>query len=354
MKKVALFIVVVLSTNAWSDGDLRSAVQNPISSMISLPFKLNLDYGADNGDATILNIQPVIPVTVGDWNLVNRAIIPVAHVDGAIQGPGNPSPQPDSGSASGLGDINYTLFFSPVKYDKVIWGAGPSLTMKTATNDVLGSGKWSGGLSAVALTQPGWGTMGVLGRQLWSFAGDSDRKDVNQFLLEPFVNYNLKNGWFLITDMIITANWDAPSSQRWTVPLGGGAHLGVWKQDHVRYKGALARLSINLTFYGTGDNQVSESDGMDFNADGWYLLQEAKFRLNDSDWFIGGRLEYTAVDIGFDQGIDPPGVADDNLNQTQTLGLGPILSYDSHDNLFSPNRGIYAAGRDRSAFQDVN
>ena len=59
MKKVALFLVaVVLSTNAWSDGDLRSAVQNPISSMISLPFKLNLDYGADNGDATILNVQP--------------------------------------------------------------------------------------------------------------------------------------------------------------------------------------------------------------------------------------------------------------------------------------------------------
>ena len=223
MKKVALFLVaVVLSTNAWSDGDLRSAVQNPISSMISLPFKLNLDYGADNGDATILNIQPVIPVTVGDWNLVNRAIIPIAHVDGAIQGPNNPSPEL-GGSASGLGDINYSLYFSPVNYDKVIWGVGPSLNLPTATDDALGSGKWSGGLTAVGLTQPGWGTVGVLGRQLWSFAGDSDRQDVNQFLLEPFLNYNLNNGWFLITDMIITANWDAPSSQRWTVPVGGGA-----------------------------------------------------------------------------------------------------------------------------------
>ena len=167
MKKVALFlVVVVLSTNAWSDGDLRSAVQNPISSMISLPFKLNLDYGAENGDATILNIQPVIPVTVGDWNLVNRAIIPIAHVDGAIQGPNNPSPEL-GGSASGLGDINYSLYFSPVKYDKVIWGVGPSLNLPTATDDTLGSGKWSGGLTAVRLMQPGWGTMGVLGRQLW-------------------------------------------------------------------------------------------------------------------------------------------------------------------------------------------
>jgi len=71
--------------------------------------------------------------------------------------------------------------------------------------------------------QPGWGTYGGLVRHLWSFAGDDDRSDVNQTLFEPFVNYNLANGWYLITDMIITANWDARSGQQWTVPVGGGA-----------------------------------------------------------------------------------------------------------------------------------
>ena len=30
------------------------------------------------------------------------------------------------------------------------------------------------------------------------------------------------NGWYLVTDMIITANWDARSSETWTVPIGGG------------------------------------------------------------------------------------------------------------------------------------
>ena len=64
--------------------------------------------------------------------------------------------------------------------------------------------------------------MGVLLRQLWSFAGPSDRRSVSQFLVEPFVNYNLPEGWYLISDMVITANWNASSSQRWTVPLGGG------------------------------------------------------------------------------------------------------------------------------------
>jgi hypothetical protein len=222
---IGTVLLLALPTSVLADGgDLRSAVQNPISSLISLPFKLNIDSGASNGDAAILNINPVIPVTVGDWNLVNRLLIPVANVDGAIQGPGNPSPAPgDGGSASGLGDINYSIYFSPVKVGKVIWGVGPSINMPTASEDQLGSGKWSGGITGVALNVPKWGSMGILGRQLWSFAGDSDRRDVSQALIEPFLNYNLKNGWFLLTDIIITADWKASNSNRWTVPLGGGA-----------------------------------------------------------------------------------------------------------------------------------
>lgn len=202
-------------------GDLRSAVQNPISSLISLPFKFTFDYGAQNGDGTILNVNPVVPVTVGDWNLVSRALIPIANVDGAISRPDNPSPALGDG-ASGLGDINYSLFFSPVEYDKVIWGVGPTINLPVASDDQLGSGKWSAGITGVALAQPNWGSMGILGRQLWSFAGDSDRQNVNQTLIEPFLNYNLDNGWFLITDLVMTANWEADSGNRWTVPLGGG------------------------------------------------------------------------------------------------------------------------------------
>jgi hypothetical protein len=234
---VLIGLVIALGSNAWAEeeaggGDLRSAVQNPISSLISLPFKLNFDSGASNGDATILNIQPVIPVTVGNWNLVNRAIIPVAKVDGAIQGSNNPSPAPgDGGSASGLGDINYSIYFSPVKVDKVIWGVGPSLNMPTASDDQLGSGKWSAGITGVLLNVPKWGSMGILGRHLWSFAGDSHRRDVNQSLIEPFLNYNLDNGWFLITDMVMTVDWKASSSNRWTIPVGGGVGR-VFKVGH--------------------------------------------------------------------------------------------------------------------------
>ena len=207
---------------AGGSGDLRSAVQNPISSLISLPFKFTFDYGASNGEASFLNIQPVIPVTVGDWNLVNRVIVPLIDTDGEITGtPEMPNP-PAGDGATGLGDINYSLFLSPTKYEKAIWGLGPSISIPTATDKELGSEKWSMGPTGVVLFQPKWGTFGGLVRQLWSVAGDSDRDKVNQTLFEPFLNYNLPNGWYLISDIIITANWEADSSNTWTVPLGGG------------------------------------------------------------------------------------------------------------------------------------
>ena len=226
-------VATVLSLAAallWSTGaqaqedDLRSKVQNPVGSLISVPLKNSFDFGAPNGKAYFLNAQPVIPVTVGDWNLINRTILPIIRVPGPIAGsPVLPEGDPDkSGSQWGLGDINHTVFLSPAEPGKVIWGVGPSLTLKTASDDLTGSGKWSAGPSVVVLTQPEPWTLGVLVRQLWSFAGDSDRDSVNQFLFEPFVNYNLDQGWYLITDPALTANWDAKSKDRWTVPLGGG------------------------------------------------------------------------------------------------------------------------------------
>ena len=202
--------------------DLRAAVQNPVGAMYSLPLKFNFDYGAPNGEASFLNIQPVIPITVGDWNYINRIIAPLIDTPGQVTGtPEIPNPPPGDG-ATGLGDINYSLFVSPAKPKGFIWGLGPSIMLPTASDAQLGSEKWSAGPTGVILVQPKWGTYGGLVRQLWSFAGEDDRARVNQTLIEPFLNYNLDKGWYLISDIIITANWQADSSDRWTVPLGGG------------------------------------------------------------------------------------------------------------------------------------
>jgi len=104
----------------------------------------------------------------------------------------------------------------------VIWGAGPAFVIPTATNDILGQGKFSIGPSFVALVQPPHWTIGALINNVWSVAGSGSRPDVNQMLLQYFVNYNMKKGWYLSSSPILTANWKATNSNVWTVPLGGG------------------------------------------------------------------------------------------------------------------------------------
>jgi hypothetical protein len=60
----------------------------------------------------------------------------------------------------------------------------------------------------------------VLAQNLWSVAGDSQADDVNDFLLQYFINFNLSNGWYLTTSPTISANWEKSSNERWTIPWG--------------------------------------------------------------------------------------------------------------------------------------
>ena len=41
-------------------------------------------------------------------------------------------------------------------------------------------------------------------------------------LIQPLVNYNLPDAWYVVTAPIIAADWEAKSDQRWTVPIGAG------------------------------------------------------------------------------------------------------------------------------------
>ncbi len=204
---------------------LRNAAQNPVASLISVPIQDNFNFNIGPSDRTqnVLNIQPVIPISLNkNWNMVVRWITPIVYQPIPIQQETGPPVQ--SSGVYGLGDMNPTFFIVPKK-SKVIWGVGPSLVFPTATNTTyLGQGKFSMGPSVVVLVQPKPWTIGFLANNLWSVAGhsDIDKPPVNQFLLQWFVNYNMKKGWYLTTSPIITANWRAPSGDVWTVPWGGG------------------------------------------------------------------------------------------------------------------------------------
>jgi hypothetical protein len=219
--------------------ELRKASQNPVSSLISVPFQNTNNFGIDPGYRTqdVLNIQPVIPVKVSDnWNMIVRVITPIIYQPFPA-----PSPAPQVG-VYGLGDIQPTFLLSPRKPHKLIWGAGPIFQLPTATSQYLGQGKLAIGPNVVALAMPGHFVMGVLVNNVWSVAGSGGRPPVNQMLLQYFVNYNMKKGWYLNTSPILTANWEASNGGRWVVPFGGGVGRIM--------KLGFQPVSLSVRFYG--------------------------------------------------------------------------------------------------------
>ncbi|MBL0372298.1 transporter [Rhizobium sp. KVB221] len=195
-----------------NSADLAKKLSNPIASLISVPFQFNYDnsYGPNNGEKATLNIQPVIPFSLNeDWNVISRTIVPVTwQYD--IAGP--------SGSQFGLGDTLQSFFFSPSKptASGIIWGVGPAFLLPTATDELLGGGKWGAGPTAVVLKQEGPWTYGALANHIWSFAGPSDRADVSSTFLQPFLSYTTHDAWTFALNTESTYNWKA---HEWSVPI---------------------------------------------------------------------------------------------------------------------------------------
>lgn len=200
--------------------DAAKEAQNPLGNVISLPFQDNIDFGIGEYGKTgnTLNIQPVIPVTLSEkkkWLLMNRMIIPFPKTV--------PNVFSENGSStSGLGDISYTAWAAPPPKGNITWGFGATMVFPTAVNDELGQGKFSIGPSLVFVyTNPKFMAVGIMSN--WkSVGGDSERPDVHTFYFQYIFTYFLQNKWYLSSAPINLANWEAESSQQWTVPLGGG------------------------------------------------------------------------------------------------------------------------------------
>ncbi len=206
----------VVPAKAQESTNIAHQAQNPIANIISVPFEndFNPHTGFHDEFGYVLQVKPVVPFKLSeDWNLITRTIIPVIHV---------PDLAPGVNGATGLGDANLSLFLSPAKSGAVIWGVGPIVAFPTASHDVLGTGKYSIGPTAVGLSIQGHWLIGVLANNLFSVAGSSERMDVNQMLVQPFVNYNLPDHWYILSSPIITADWKAKPSDVWTVPVGAG------------------------------------------------------------------------------------------------------------------------------------
>ncbi|MGB5570437.1 MAG: hypothetical protein WBM81_14185 [Sedimenticolaceae bacterium] len=198
-----------------SAGDLARKAQNPIASMISVPIQsnINYDWGPEGETFAVTNIQPVLPFKLNDdWNVVTRTILPIVSQPGLT---------PGQDRKWGTSDTLFTAFFVPADSGDWIWGVGPAVQLPTTSNSRLGNDEWGAGASLVALSMPGRWVVGGLVSNVWGIDEDPGN-EVNLFTMQPFANYNFDQGWYFTFAPIISANWEAPGGQKWTVPLGGG------------------------------------------------------------------------------------------------------------------------------------
>jgi hypothetical protein len=237
--------------------DLAQELTNPMANLVTIPFQMNYDSGigsGDEGSKMQINMQPVYPFSLGsEWNLISRTIVSLTYQDEIF---------PEAGSQFGLGDINLSLFLSPAKPTSgLVWGAGPVLLLPTATDSLIGAKKWGAGPSAVVLTMRGPWTIGALANHLWSFAGDSDRANINNTFIQPFVSFTSPTAWTFSLQSESSYNWEMES---WAVPVNFAVSKLV----------RLGKLPVSLQA-GVGHWLESPENG----ADGWRFRLQANFVL---------------------------------------------------------------------------
>lgn len=120
----------------------------------------------------------------------------------------------------------------------------------------------------------------------------------------------------------------------------GVFHLGFWKRDRIRYLGAAARTYVNLGFYGSGNAGLLGIESVNLNLDAWLLLQQLKFRLGESDLFIGGRYLLFNTHNKFELPVEVPEFTGNEFNST--LSEASIkFELDSRNNVFTPTKGLF-------------
>jgi len=241
-------------TDGWDDDgemsleEISRMLDNPLGNLWVIFLENDLArFKGDPADGwetvNTFMVQPILPIPLTEkWNLVSRPIIPIVSApkfDLSVSRfgdcPGNCDSQTPPRASVGsdrkteLADTFLWSMLSPAEPPKLpdgssfVWGIGPSWRFPTATENQFGSEKWSVGPSNILLRLPppeGHWTLGLFHHHHWSFAGDSDRKNVRTSQFQPIYWYKLPWGqWSIGGFPMINVNWEASNDNKLTLPL---------------------------------------------------------------------------------------------------------------------------------------
>lgn len=120
----------------------------------------------------------------------------------------------------------------------------------------------------------------------------------------------------------------------------GAFHVGYWRQDRIRYMGALARMNVNIGYYGSGYIESLADQPVNLNLDAWLLVQQIKFRVAETNFFIGGRYLLLDTDNTFEIPVDIPEYEGTEFSSTLSEATA-VFNFDSRNNVFSPSKGFF-------------
>ena len=250
---------------------ISEAMSNPISSLIIFQTQFQWTqikppsdwtpppgvlYPSDGEVSFQFQLIPTVPAPLGSkLNLISRMGIPfygspysselndiVAHsgVSDHSIWEDLPTVEDPTQRTWGLGDLWYLGLVAPRAPIKagsgtLLVAAGPTLMMPTASEAVLGLGKWSSGPGALfGWTSPKW-MFAMLGMQFWDFAGDEDRADVSMATLQAFYYYTINPKWSVGASPMAQFNWEGSSDNKVTFPIGFGVNYTTpWGKIPVR------------------------------------------------------------------------------------------------------------------------
>ena len=194
-------------------------------------FRSFLDDETD--DNTVLGLEFESTFGLGAYKVKNISYFEVASYARGVPGqpPGNPSPGLEP--ADGITDLLTAFWFSKkgAHHGKHHFSLGFAAQFPTASDKTLGSGKWSLGPSFDYEYESGRWFAGAIALQLWSVAGDENRKSVSMLMIKPFAYFTINERWDLMyVPYGIQVYWNKPSGDKVYLPVGGGAqrkiHLG--------------------------------------------------------------------------------------------------------------------------------
>ena len=210
----ALLVSAIVRGRAAADeaSSLVKQANAPVSSIFQLRLVDSFlpQFAGTRGRGNSVTASVTMPLPA--YRLLPRPQLSLLTLPAAVTTPNG---------TTGVGDLGLLDIVVLEAGHGVIWGVGPTFVLPTATRENTGRGQWQAGPAAALAFAPRRWLLGVVAQNPIAFAGEGHPRDANALFLQPFLTYQLRNGWFLRSQPQMRFDWE---TGRYVVPidLGGG------------------------------------------------------------------------------------------------------------------------------------